>query len=355
MSVGEVVVDLFAGGARGWDIHDEQMGLNTIGVEENKIACATARAAGMATVQGDVRRLSPVGAGFTGGKFSPPCQTFSGAGKGAGRLAVDAVYGAMSRLHKTGRIDYDVFSDIRTGLVLEPLRWALDLVRSRQPFRWLVMEQVPPVLPIWEQMGKVLESVGYSVATGNLYAEQYGVPQTRKRAVLIARLDGEARMPIPTHSKYYPRSPAKLDIGVKKWVSMAEALKWIEPAIMRSNYGTGGDPAARGERTTEQPAPTVTGKIDRNKWVYERPATTVQGDSRLASPGHRCMTANCHEDREPESMMANAVRVTVQEAAILQSLPADHPWRGTKTQQYLQVGNAIPALLAKAILETVIR
>lgn len=36
---------------------------------------------------------------------------------------------------------------------------------------------------------------------------------------------------------------------------------------MRSNYGTGGDPAARGERAASEPASTVTSKVDRNKWV----------------------------------------------------------------------------------------
>lgn len=66
------------------------------------------------------------------------------------------------------------------------------------------------------------------------------------------------------------------------------------------------------------------------------------------------MTNDRHPDREPESMMAQAVRITVQEAAVLQSLPPDHPWQGNQGQQYLQVGNAIPGLLAKAILQQVL-
>lgn len=345
-----ISVDLFAGGARGWDIHDDELGIETIGVESDETACATSKAAGFHTIQADVRKLSPVDVGFVGGKFSPPCQTFSAAGKGAGRQALDTVYATMDRLYQTGAIDYDAFTDVRTGLVLEPLRWALDLMRARQPFRWMVLEQVPPVLPVWERMGKMLESIGYSVAVGNLHAEQYGVPQTRKRAVLIARLDGEARLPVPTHSKYHSRNPERLDPGVRKWVSMAEAID-------------------RG--LTSRPAPTITGGGTETggaepiakfmarwgnhpDWVYQRPATTVQGDARLAAPGHRCMTNDRHPDREPESMMAQAVRITVQEAAVLQSLPPDHPWQGNQGQQYLQVGNAIPGLLAKAILQQVL-
>jgi DNA (cytosine-5)-methyltransferase 1 len=42
--------------------------------------------------------------------------------------------------------------------------------------------------------------------------------------------------------------------------------------------------------------------------------------------------------------------VSIDEAATLQGFPADHPWQGTKGQQFLQVGNAVPPPLAQAVL-----
>lgn len=39
----------------------------------------------------------------------------------------------------------------------------------------------------------------------------------------------------------------------------------------------------------------------------------------------------------------------MQEAGILQAFPAGYPWQGTRTQQYQQVGNAYPSLMARAV------
>jgi DNA (cytosine-5)-methyltransferase 1 len=107
-----------------------------------------------------------------------------------------------------------------------------------------------------------------------------------------------------------------------------------------------GNQANAARRDLEEPAPTVMFAERSNKveWVHERPATTVQGDPRIAQPGHR--------DREggERQFEGESVRVTVQEAAILQSFPPDYPWRGTKSAQFRQVGDAVPPLLAAHVI-----
>jgi DNA (cytosine-5)-methyltransferase 1 len=413
-----IALDLFAG--TGWGVACQRLGIEERGVEIMPEARATRAANGMHTAYADVWE------GLEGGRIwdhafedektemseydlliaSPPCQTFSMAGGGAGRKALDDVLEAIEtraymdpeRLRAFGEEH-----DPRTALVLTPLAHV-----ARDSPLFVVFEQVPPVLPVWERCAEEMRRWGYSVWTGIVNAEQYGVPQTRRRAILIARADGgEAKMPTPTHSRYYNRDPKRLDEGVLPWVSMAEALGWgmtERPFITAGNAvgraegvgGSGGKAAivnaketgawrvgfarradgkgeatadgyrARDLRTTDLPAQHVTEKV--RSWTRTRPATTVQGDPRIMPPGHRVNGDDVRrlghdEARERYASRSGgdplqvgaptAERVTVAEAAALQSYPPGFEFAGTKTKQFLQIGNAVPPLLAEAILREV--
>lgn len=485
-----IALDLFAG--TGWGVACKRLGIEENGVELMAEAVATREANGMKTIYRDVwdglllsraehARLYGI---YTILIASPPCQTFSIAGHGAGRKALDEVIEAI-QLHAYKNpqllLEFGEKHDIRTALVLSPLAYIY-----RDMPQYVTLEQVPTVLPVWEAYADVMRDLGYNVKTAILNAEQYGVPQTRKRAILVARLDGEVQLPVPTHSRYHSRNPEKLDEGVLPWVSMAEALgwghetpsptvcyrpelaprgckhpapgccanypgkpgrqfpegtvkitvdeaatlqtfpvftqnnklahqarrplshpaptvtaghdsgnrgfigadgdfvkatveqvaalqsypagrgltgrpsptvtgggtetggaepiaKWHErytsapdwigstdrlsvdevatlqtyPSMLRSNYGTSGNAQDKGERTAQQPAPTLTSKANRNKW-------------------------NGETGMEPA------------EASALQTYEPPFQWCGSRTKQFLQIGNAVPPLMAQAILAALI-
>ncbi len=48
-------------------------------------------------------------------------------------------------------------------------------------------------------------------------------------------------------------------------------------------------------------------------------------------------------------------RLTVEECAKLQDFPQGHPWQGTKTEKYRQVGNAVPPMLARVLARAVLK
>lgn len=58
-------VDLFAG-CGGWDVAAQELGIDTLGIEWNRAACASRKLAGLPTLEADLERLEP-------GPFVVPC------------------------------------------------------------------------------------------------------------------------------------------------------------------------------------------------------------------------------------------------------------------------------------------
>jgi DNA (cytosine-5)-methyltransferase 1 len=389
-----VAIDLFAGPG-GWDLAAHALGIRPLGVELDADACATREAAGLDTLTGDVAALDPATVArdhvnalrradadahgaeapvdLTAAEVdlliaSPPCQAFSMAGAGAGRRAMAAYRDAIDRWAEGDpptRADLDAqCDDERAHLVLEPLRWALAL-RPRR----IALEQVEPVLPIWEWTAAALRRHGYQAWAGGLTAERYGVPQTRRRAILTASLDGPVAEPPPTHQRYVaPRRRAEATLSMfdapeperiivpgeehlAPWVSMADALGWgtnARPYFPLACSSTTGGPDM--EKVGGSGARELLYREQaEGRWAMrsnDRPRAAVRA---VDEPAATITGGHDYYDRQWTNA-EDAIRVELDEVTILQTFPAGYPWQGTKSARFRQVGNAIPPLLALAVL-----
>lgn len=358
-------IDPFAGPG-GWSVAAAALGLREAGIELDPWACATRAAAGHLTIRADVAAfpVAHLRGRIRGLIASPPCGTFSAAGKGEGVDDLPLLHQALDDLAAGRGIRAQLAaacSDPRTPLVVEPLRYALAI----RP-EWVALEQVPAVLPLWRHIARILRAHGYSAWAGVLNAADYGVPQTRQRAILIASRARTAEPPVPTHAKH-AEPDTLFGPGRARWVSMAEALGWGAterpvPTVTAGGAATGGaEPFATASRAA------LASERDRGAWVLhtnrdQRPDGTRQTCDPRAAPaptltaksgGQWVLRNNTQANATARSLDQPAVepvRITVQEAAVLQSFPADYPFQGTKTARFLQIGNAVPPLLALHVL-----
>ncbi len=308
-------LELFAG-AGGAALGLHAAGVASVGlVEWDPDACRTLRAAGFGPViEGDVRDLDAIEAGIVASPdliwSSFPCQAFSQAGKRLG--ASDERNGWPWTVAAIDRFEPAWFlgENVR-GLISHRSECSGDPLHCPGCY----FERV--ILP---DLRARFDCVGWWL----LDAADYGVPQHRRRVILWAGPRPIAR-PEPTHG-----DPAAVDqcsmFGppLKPWISMGEALGLV---IMRRDQNEPGPVSGRRE-------------ID----MTDAPSTMIPANMRGAFTGGHPYVVIDDEQRPGRRR-----RLTVEECAALQDFPRDHPFQGTKTSQYRQVGNAVPPALAEAI------
>lgn len=126
--------------------------------------------------------------------------------------------------------------DHRNELVLEMAR----LIREIQP-RAVMMENVPGLVqkgkPLFDEFVDTLTDLGFIVNWDVLQVANYGIPQSRRRLVLLAGRGFSIPIPAPTHSR---RGNGKL----KPWKTLESTLKDMPvPMTLTESQAKGGPQA----------------------------------------------------------------------------------------------------------------
>lgn len=237
--------------------------------------------------------------------------------------------------------------------------------------RYFVMENVPNLLTaengfFYKEIEELFNKMGYSLEHGVLNASDYGVPQNRRRTVIIGKLNGAA-----------PKLPQPKDIKVTIWDAISD-LAYLESGegayeqeyknapesdyqkILRGNskvlYNhtvTKHSPLAL-ERLALIPPNAgreVLPKEHLTKSIYSGTWTRMRKDEISVTITTRFDTPSSGKFTHPFLDRA----ITVREAARIQSFPDDFVFVGNKGSQMKQVGNAVPPLLAAAIAEVIMK
>ncbi|PID90271.1 MAG: DNA (cytosine-5-)-methyltransferase [Bacteroidetes bacterium] len=291
-----IALDLFAG-AGGLSLGFEAAGFSTVGIEQNAAACASYRE----NLKGDCTCICineqtqfPRADVVIGG---PPCQPFSRRGSQKGK--------------DDNRDGFPHF--VRAVHEVQPAIFVIENVRNLYDKHKLYLEGILDEL----------RGFGYAISLDVLNAVDYGVAQNRERIIIVGHRH-PFRFPAPLGRRYtvedaigdimdvLPAEPKFLTEAQDAYIAKYEkASSFITPRDLHR----------------DRPARTIT-------YRNLAGATSDMQRIRLADGRRR--------------------RITTREAARLQPFPDWFSFQGKESEQFKQIGNAVPPLLALQLAQAVL-
>ena len=250
--------------------------------------------------------------------------------------------------------------DPRNSLYLSYIR----LVNEIKP-KAFVIENVPGLVGLFN--GQIKDSIiyeftkmGYNIKYKILCASDFGVPQHRRRVIFVGLKDGEFKYPEPSNEvvtcemALSDLPTLQKDLGTEQAEYLTAPQNKYQELMRRNSVIVHNHIAAKhsekvqkiislvpdGGNYKDLPEEYINSRNFHVAWTRfasQKPAPTID-------TGHR-HHFHYKYNRVP----------TVRECARLQSFPDDFIFLGNKTQQFRQVGNAVPPLMAQTIAEQLLK
>jgi DNA (cytosine-5)-methyltransferase 1 len=286
---------------------------------------------GHRAVAGDVRAVGELPAEGAADLLigGPPCQGFSVAGR-------------MDPNDPRSRHVWDFL-----GMVdrVKPRAFVMENVKSlAQNRRWSAL---------LTRLREEAEGMGYVTQLHVLNASHFGVPQGRERMFLIGLLRGlEHHAPKPT-TKDSPPTLRSVLAELPVWGELgndtmctAKVTPARNPVLRRSPFAGMLFNGQGRPMNLDAPAPTLPASMGGNR--------TPIVDQRQLSEGAECWVVAYHEHlmaggAPHASIPGRLRRITVEEAAAIQTFPPEMDWAGPQSAKFRQIGNAVPPLMARSV------
>jgi DNA (cytosine-5)-methyltransferase 1 len=236
----------------------------------------------------------------------------------------------------------------------------LDVVADLNP-RAFVMENVKSlaVNDRWADLVAALqaraEEAGFTTRIFLLNASHFGVPQARERMFMIGIRDGAPHSPATTTEDQPPTVRETLaalpphgrpgnDSRCTAIVTPAR-----NPVLRRSPYAGLLFNGKGRALNLDAPAPTLPATMGGNRTpiIDQRQLDGRTDENWVVGYHRRLLAGRGPVDKIPKRMR----RLTVEEAAVLQTFPADWRFLGRQSSRFRQIGNAVPPVLARAVAE----
>lgn len=229
---------------------------------------------------------------------------------------------------------------------------------------------------VWKNLKKYLRRVGYEIECKEQNAETFGVLQNRRRMIIVGWLKDSALkypdfmikrtdaivndlfidlpklVPGEINNTYSKRKPSKyvIESGIRNKDDIL-TLNECRPNIDRDiqiytrvielwNNGH--------QRLNYNDLPEEL-KTHKNRDSFTDRYKVVEGDE------HCCHTLLAHLSKDGHYFIHPDIEqhrsITVREAARIQSFPDSYYFEGPRTSQFVQIGNAVPPLMARGIAE----
>ncbi|SMX72969.1 DNA (cytosine-5)-methyltransferase 1 [Brevibacterium antiquum CNRZ 918] len=257
----------------------------------------------------------------------PPCQGFSVAGK----------------MNPNDPRSRQVWNFLAVVNRIKPIAFVMENVQALATNRrWAGLR---------EELLRESEGLGYSTSLHVLNASHFGAPQARLRMFLIG-----VRKPLPAMPS--PR-PTTADSQPTLRTALQQLPAWGQPGndtlctarvtpakspVLRRSPFAGMLFNGQGRpMDLERPAPTLPASMGGNRTpIIDQQQLSTGAESWVSSYHRQLWDGGPVATSVPERMR----RITVEEAASIQTFPTRMEWRGPQSSKYRQIGNAVPPILA---------